>query len=383
MTADNLRATTAMFRVFGDAEPGPAGEANVATDVRPMHVGERRILAVLVPLTVFAALWSVTNGRWIGFPALVLTVIALNLLPLALGGREPGAHWHRWLAVCGLWSAFHAGAGSWTAWVAWVWIGLVGLESAALLFVAWRCLWRLDGNAGIAARTGLLVVAHLLAVGIGFLVGWPWALLAGALIAACYCKAVLDPSCPWLGPVATRVPDGPLVTIDDGPDPHDTPLLLDLLDLHQRKAVFFLIGTKAAAHPELVREIVRRGHEIGNHTMHHPQASFWCAGPWRTRREIHDCQEVLEGIAGTTPRWFRAPVGHRNFFTHPVAAELGLEVMAWSRRGYDAVETDVRTILSRITQPELSTSDIVLLHESTPVATEVLAGVLGSLRTEG
>ena len=47
------------------------------------------------------------------------------------------------------------------------------------------------------------------------------------------------------------------------PDPRDTPALLDLLDEHQVKAVFFMIGEKVAAHPELALEVVRRGHEIG------------------------------------------------------------------------------------------------------------------------
>jgi peptidoglycan/xylan/chitin deacetylase (PgdA/CDA1 family) len=165
------------------------------------------------------------------------------------------------------------------------------------------------------------------------------------------------------------------LTIDDGPDPHDTPVLLDLLDRHRIKAVFFMIGWKVAAHPELVREVLRRGHEIGNHTMNHPQASFWCAGPWRTRREILECQEVIDKVAGVKPRWFRAPVGHRNLFTHPIAGMLGLKVMAWNRRGFDTLGSDPDKALSRIL-PKLGPGDIVLVHEGTPVATEVLSGVL-------
>ncbi|MEX1115730.1 MAG: polysaccharide deacetylase family protein [Akkermansiaceae bacterium] len=171
-----------------------------------------------------------------------------------------------------------------------------------------------------------------------------------------------------------------MITIDDGPDPYDTPVLLDLLDRHQTKAVFFMIGLKVLEHPELAREVVRRGHQIGNHTLTHPQASFWCAGPWRTRREIAECQRVIEEVTGTRPRWFRAPVGHRNFFTHPIARALGLEVMAWNRRGFDAVEKDVQKVLARIL-PNLQAGDIVLLHEATPIAGKVLAGVLTTLES--
>jgi peptidoglycan/xylan/chitin deacetylase (PgdA/CDA1 family) len=201
------------------------------------------------------------------------------------------------------------------------------------------------------------------------------------LIAASYCWAVLNPASQWLGPIICKTNDDEiLITIDDGPDPHDTPILLDLLDKYQTKAIFFMIGEKAQAHPDLVREVARRGHEIGNHTFTHPQASFWCAGPWRTRREILRCQQVIQEITGKSPRWFRAPVGHRNLFVHPIVRGLGLGVMAWSRRGYDAVEKDVVKVLDTIL-PNLTKGDIVLLHEATSISAQVLEGVLKGCAT--
>jgi peptidoglycan/xylan/chitin deacetylase (PgdA/CDA1 family) len=214
---------------------------------------------------------------------------------------------------------------------------------------------------------------------LGFRYGWPWAIAGGALIAAFYCVAVLRPSGQWLGPVKTDTGDRSiLLTIDDGPDPKDTPTLLDLLDHHGRKAVFFMIGEKVAAHPELAREVLRRGHLIGNHTMTHPQASFWCAGPWRTRREIAECQRTIQEATGFEPKWFRAPVGHRNWFTHPVCGDLGLEVVAWSRRGFDAVETDAAKVLERMLKG-LAPGDIILMHEATAIVGEVAEGVLQTL----
>jgi peptidoglycan/xylan/chitin deacetylase (PgdA/CDA1 family) len=128
--------------------------------------------------------------------------------------------------------------------------------------------------------------------------------------------------------------------------------------------------------------VLRRGHEIGNHTMSHPHPVFWCAGPWRTRREIADCQRAAKEVTGFTPRFFRAPCGHRNLFTHPIAREHGLEVMAWSRRGFDAVETDATKALKRILT-KIAPGDIVLVHEATPIAVEVMEGLLqgtGQLR---
>jgi peptidoglycan/xylan/chitin deacetylase (PgdA/CDA1 family) len=284
--------------------------------------------------------------------------------------------WRIWLLVCTAWALFHRHSGAVAGFFAWAWIALFLLNAAACF---WLVLLKIPGriaNSGAAWRMAAFIAAHLTALAAGAFFGWPWAVASGACIAALYCLAVLRPSCQWLGPVRCRTDDGSiLITIDDGPDPHDTPKLLDLLHKHQVKAVFFMIGDKVAAYPELAREVLRRGHEIGNHTMTHPQASFWCAGPWRTRREIADCQQVIERVTGIKPRLFRAPAGHRNLFTHPVAAALGLEVMAWSRRGFDAVQTDADKVLERILT-KLGTGDIVLVHEATPIAERVLEGVL-------
>ncbi|RYD25914.1 MAG: polysaccharide deacetylase family protein, partial [Verrucomicrobiaceae bacterium] len=250
------------------------------------------------------------------------------------------------------------------------------LNAAAHLILLLGATLRISGWPGMVWRLGLFIGLHGIAFAAHGFWGWTAALLVGMSISIIYCLAVLRPCCRWLGPVTDfREGRPPLITIDDGPCPDETPVLLDLLDRHERKAVFFLIGEKVRAHPELAREIVRRGHEVGNHTMTHPQASFWCAGPWRTRREIMDCQKIITDTTGVTPRLFRAPVGHRNLFTHPVTAELGMEVMAWSRRGFDGVEKDAAKVLERILP--VRRGDIVLMHEGTGIAAKVLEGVGG------
>ena len=374
------RAVTAFFRVFGGLGKEKRGDAGERAPLRGMHLLEYRFLAMWIPLSVLVAVahpliqgWGWIWGAIAAFPA---GFVLINLLPYALGGRSPSMQWRMWLGLFVIWAWFHRDAGWVTAAFAWGWLGLAGING-----ISWGIegVLRSLGGAGhraIAWRMFLLVFIHAAIVVLGFATDWRWAWIAGALVAAMLCLAILHPSNSWLGPVKTHGEGAEiLITIDDGPDPHDTPKLLDLLDAHQAKATFFMIGEKVRAHPELAREVIRRGHEIGNHTMTHPQASFWCAGPWRTRREIAECNQVIEEITGVKPRWFRAPVGHRNGFTHPVTRELGLEVMAWSRRGYDAVDTDVSKVLSRML-PELGAGDIVLLHEATPIAEEVLKGVL-------
>ncbi len=379
MSPDN-RAVTALFRVFGGAGERVAAESEVRAAWRGMHRGETRAFSVLVPLTVVTAsgVWLIgALGTVAGILlAAPLAFLALNCLPFLLAGKNPVIQWRLWLAACTGWAVFNRHDPGVAGFVSHLWIALAVMNSAAALVLGFQESMRWSGTPGMVWRASLVVILHLAAIAAGVGAGWPVGLAAGAGIAAVCCRAVLSPGCQWLGPVErTTGDDRILITIDDGPDPHDTPVLLDLLDLHSTKAIFFMIGEKVRAHPELAREVVRRGHEIGNHTLTHPQAGFWCAGPWRTYREIAGCQQVIEEITGIAPRWFRAPVGHRNLFTHPVANALGLQVMAWNRRGFDAVEKDADRVLARIL-PGLTDGDIVLLHEATPIAGEVLEGVL-------
>lgn len=195
-------------------------------------------------------------------------------------------------------------------------------------------------------------------------------ILVGFLLAG-----TLNPSSRLFGPVRTRIGNGVWLTLDDGPDPLDTPAILDLLDRHGAKATFFVIGKKAEKHPELIREIARRGHQIGNHSYSHPRATFWCLSPRATCREIVKCQRAVESIIGQAPTVFRAPVGHSNFFVHPVLKSEGLELVGWSSRGFDGVAAPLADVLRRIRETA-GEGGIILAHEATPIACEVVAGIL-------
>ena len=133
-----------------------------------------------------------------------------------------------------------------------------------------------------------------------------------------------------------------------------------------------------------MRAIAARGHGIGNHSHTHPQARFWALGPRAMRREILDCQRALTGITGVAPRWFRAVVGHANPFVHAPLRETGLARLAWSARGFDAVESDPARVSARIAR-DLAPGAIVLLHEGAPHgrSVEAVAAVLGELERLG
>jgi peptidoglycan/xylan/chitin deacetylase (PgdA/CDA1 family) len=132
--------------------------------------------------------------------------------------------------------------------------------------------------------------------------------------------------------------------------------------------------------PELAKEIPRRGHEIGNHTQTHPAKSYWLLSPLRTWTEISQCQTTIQQVLGHTPRWFRAPAGHFQAFTHPATKALGLEVMGWNSRGYDGLDVNVPLILQRIRRT-LRSGSIVLVHEARPTSLVVIQSVLEMIQT--
>lgn len=196
----------------------------------------------------------------------------------------------------------------------------------------------------------------------------------------------LVPRCTLFGPMIKELPPGSnhaLLTIDDGPHPQHTPAILDILERHGLKAVFFLVGERAARHPDLVRQILVRGHEIGNHTQTHPAAFFWALRPARLWREIATCQETLTALGPEQPpRFFRPPAGHHNVFLPVITRALGLRIMMWGARGFDGVSTDVGLITRRI-RNRLKPGTIVLIHEATPVAIEVAESVAAMIASAG
>lgn len=239
--------------------------------------------------------------------------------------------------------------------------------------------------------TLLLVLSLLPAVGCVLLVA---AGFTGAALGVFWttfviiCVGTVVPRCALFGPLVDRLPEDAVarqevwLTLDDGPDPATTPALLDLLDAHGARAVFFVIGDRARAHPGLVREMAARGHWVANHSQSHPAASFWTLRPGRLWAEVAGCQETLRQLLGAAPVWFRPPVGHHNLFLSPLLQALGLRMMMWNCRGFDGVERDPAVVLRRV-EGGLRPGALILLHDATPVCVEVLRGTLERLQARG
>jgi cellulose synthase/poly-beta-1,6-N-acetylglucosamine synthase-like glycosyltransferase/peptidoglycan/xylan/chitin deacetylase (PgdA/CDA1 family)/spore germination protein YaaH len=95
------------------------------------------------------------------------------------------------------------------------------------------------------------------------------------------------------------------ITFDDGPDPAFTPQILDVLKKKNAKATFFLIGIPSENDPGLVKRIYDEGHEIGNHTLTHPNISE--VSPWRFETEINVTERLFGAKLGIKPLYFRPP----------------------------------------------------------------------------
>ncbi|MEM1085917.1 MAG: polysaccharide deacetylase family protein [Verrucomicrobiota bacterium] len=376
------RAVTPLFRALRLDRERVTGEAKLREPQRGMDRVELIVLAVLVPLVmagaVFDGLWRL-GGAWVAclgvFPGLWLII---HVLCFGIPAGSPRAAVIVWGGMLTAWSMWILGWGGTTPLIglAWIWLAFVTLQFVGLLLLGWQVMMSVQGDRGLWLRVAIAVAAHALLVLVWWRCGTPWGLVCGFSIVATWAIGTFLPGNCWFGPVAKQVEGGgPLLTIDDGPDPDDTPAILDLLDEHGVKAVFFVIGEKVREFPDLAREIVARGHELGNHTMTHPQHGFWIAGPRRTKREIVEGSKAIEDVTGVKPRWFRAPVGHRNFFTHPVVEEMRMEVVAWNRRGFDTTKRPVEAMVADLTDG-VDEQSILLLHEGTEVAGEVVAGVL-------
>jgi peptidoglycan/xylan/chitin deacetylase (PgdA/CDA1 family) len=175
------------------------------------------------------------------------------------------------------------------------------------------------------------------------------------------------------------------LTIDDGPDPGDTPQILALLAAHGARATFFVIGERAARHPEIIRAIVAGGHEVAHHTQTHPLATFWYAPPSRVARELDAALEVLRA-QGIVPTRFRPPASIKNPWLRAALRARRLAAVGWSARGLEIGASDPQAVADRVLQG-LSPGSILLMHEGprvpAPIRVHAIRRVLEQLQAQG
>lgn len=167
------------------------------------------------------------------------------------------------------------------------------------------------------------------------------------------------------------------LTFDDGPIPESTPMVLDILEQYNAKATFFMVGDNARRYPHLLEEVRRRGHAIGNHTMHHLQGAR-CS----TRRYLRDVEEADELLHTSL---FRPPHGWlRPRQAHALKKKFKIIMYDLVTRDYSR-HTDAEKVIANVKRYTRNGS-IIVFHDSLKSRDklpEALSKSLEWLRSEG
>jgi peptidoglycan/xylan/chitin deacetylase (PgdA/CDA1 family) len=184
---------------------------------------------------------------------------------------------------------------------------------------------------------------------------------AVALITAGYQS--MAPTGQWYGRTFTGLPRGTkqlALTFDDGPnDPH-TLRLLEVLAKHEVNATFFSVGRYVQQRPDIVREVIKAGHAVGNHTFTHPVLTFKSAA--EVRKELSTCLAALQDAIGEHSNLFRPPFGGRRPAVLRIARELGLTPVMWNVTGYDWTAPPAEVIEQKVTK-QIRGGNVILLHD--------------------
>jgi len=164
------------------------------------------------------------------------------------------------------------------------------------------------------------------------------------------------------------------LTFDDGPNTEFTPRVLELLKQYNAKATFFLIGKHAKKYPQLVQDILKQGHSIGNHTYSHTN-DFGFFGTSKVVKELQTANKVIEKITGFKMKLYRPAFGVTNPSIQEAVQQLKINSIGWNVRSLDTTHRSEEAILKRITN-KVSKGDIILLHDTSYKTVEVLERLL-------
>ncbi|ABI68379.1 polysaccharide deacetylase [Syntrophomonas wolfei subsp. wolfei str. Goettingen G311] len=118
------------------------------------------------------------------------------------------------------------------------------------------------------------------------------------------------------------------LTFDDGPDPVNTPVVLDMLKKHQAQATFFVVGIRAEKQSDLLQRMANEGHEIGNHSYSH--ADFNHKKKEFYQEEIRKTNALIERISGQKSKLFRPPGGYLSYDMVEVTQKEKVTIAYWT-----------------------------------------------------
>lgn len=157
------------------------------------------------------------------------------------------------------------------------------------------------------------------------------------------------------------------------------PKMLEIFDKNKIKITFFIEGRWAEKYPELVKEIKKRGHEIGNHGYshaHHAKLNLM-----ENKKEIEKCEQVLIKLTGEKTKLFAPPYGEFSKDTIKAAEEMGYKVILWSIDTIDWKNPGANYIISKVLK-NANNGKIVLMHPTKDII-EALSVIIENLKSKG
>ena len=160
-----------------------------------------------------------------------------------------------------------------------------------------------------------------------------------------------------------------------------TQYILDTLDEYDIKCTFFVTGVFVSGFPDMLKEIHKRGHEIGNHTANH--RSLPKLSDENVYKEVKSVNDAVYKKVGVTPKVMRPPYGSGNFNVHCITRMAGCEVIYWSDDSLDwDPECSAQEIIKRSTS-KIKNGSIVLFHNSAPKTEQTLRIILDKYKEMG
>jgi peptidoglycan/xylan/chitin deacetylase (PgdA/CDA1 family) len=170
------------------------------------------------------------------------------------------------------------------------------------------------------------------------------------------------------------------LTFDDGPHPEHTARILSCLAVADVKATFFFRGDRALRHPDIVRRVMGGGHDIGNHSFSHSEPNETSA--FALTEELLRTSALLEVLTGKKPSLFRPPKGSLSALKFLAIAATRHTIALWNRDPRDYLG-DVEGANARMFAMPLNPGDIVLLHDTHPMALTFLPRLIDTVQARG
>lgn len=171
------------------------------------------------------------------------------------------------------------------------------------------------------------------------------------------------------------------LTFDDGPSLAKTPALLDALEKAHAPATFFVVGSRAAAAPALLRRMAEHGNEVENHSYTHPNMNLVLGS--NAESEILRGSVTIEALTGHQPHFFRPPGGNANAAVQHLAHQYGLTVAYWTVDALHYEDLGSPTGLVQYVLAHVHPGSIVLMHNGPDVTTAAIPDLVSSLRARG